>query len=75
MWRRPALWQTARWTHIRPMPGQRDLTRHLSSCCLAFRHGLTRLTAQDFTQIALGHAGRTRAEPLSFDAAAILKEW
>lgn len=52
MWRRPVVWQDARWAPIRPMLNDLDITRGLTSWGMAFRYGLTKLSRADFAKIA-----------------------
>ena len=58
MWRRPVLWQDTGWAPIRPLLGQLDLTRGLTSWGMAFRYGLTKLSRADFALIARAMLGQ-----------------
>jgi len=50
--RRDILWQAASAAPIRPLLEALDLTRGTTNWGMAFRYGLTRITAADFTRIA-----------------------
>lgn len=52
MWRRPVIWQDARWAPIQPLLPDLDLTKGIKSWGMAFRYGLTKLSRADFARIA-----------------------
>ncbi len=59
MWRRKVIWQEGKIALIRPLLGDLQVTRGLTSWGMAFRNGLTKLARSDFARIAREMVGGT----------------